>query len=365
MSTAPPSLAVGGMSAASNGPSAPLPPPPPPSATLTFYVNAARVELENPSPELTLLAYLRSVGLTGTKLGCAEGGCGACTVLVSFYDEEARRVKHTSVNACLAPLCSLDGKHVITVEGIGTYDNPHPAQERIALMFGSQCGFCTPGIVMALYALLRNNPSPTEGEIEDCFDGNLCRCTGYRPILDAAKTFACDKRNAGCCGGNACGRMLPREGKPSGLPTGCGEMDCCQTQTDFCSQEENHAFPKPSQDVIFPPALLKYAQSPKKFLEFTSRRCKWIRPNTIDELLEVKRRYPQAKLVAGNTEVGIEVKFRRLKYPVLIYVADIAELCCRKENGMYVSSNRAPCRLWRKAQALDVAQTKEFISELI
>lgn len=92
------------------------------------------------------------------------------------------------MNACLAPLCSMDGRHVITIEGIGTSKNPHPVQERIARMHGSQCGFCTPGIAMSLYALLRNNPTPTEEEIEETFDGNLCRCTGYRPILDAAKT---------------------------------------------------------------------------------------------------------------------------------------------------------------------------------
>ena len=101
----------------------------------------------------------------------------------------------------------MDGKHVITVEGIGNVQNPHPAQERIAKSNGSQCGFCTPGIVMSLYALLRNNTDPSALEIEEAFDGNLCRCTGYRPILDAAQSFSssqcCGKSTAnggsGCC----------------------------------------------------------------------------------------------------------------------------------------------------------------------
>src|ERR1700760_3621003 len=127
--------------------------------TLRFYLNGTKVELDSVDPEVTLLEYLRGVGLTGTKLGCAEGGCGACTVVVSQYNPTTKSIYHASVNACLAPLVSVDGKHVITVEGIGNVKRPHPVQERIAKSNGSQCGFCTPGIVMSLYALLRNNQS--------------------------------------------------------------------------------------------------------------------------------------------------------------------------------------------------------------
>jgi xanthine dehydrogenase/oxidase len=124
--------------------------------------------------------------------------------MVSSLNPEGK-VEHRAVNACLAPLCSVDSCAVVTVEGIGsTKTGLHPVQERIAALHGSQCGFCTPGIVMALYVFLRNNPTPTKEEIEESFDGNLCRCTGYRPILDAAKTFAVDakeKSGGGCCGG--------------------------------------------------------------------------------------------------------------------------------------------------------------------
>uniref|UniRef100_A0A4W5QF14 [2Fe-2S]-binding domain-containing protein n=1 Tax=Hucho hucho TaxID=62062 RepID=A0A4W5QF14_9TELE len=130
-----------------------------------------------------------SMGLTGTKLGCAEGGCGACTVMLSKYQPHLRRVHH-SVNGCLAPLCSLHHCAVTTVEGIGSVAGKlHPVQERIAKSHGSQCGFCTPGIVMSMYALLRNNPTPRMADIEEAFQGNLCRCTGYRPILEGYKTF--------------------------------------------------------------------------------------------------------------------------------------------------------------------------------
>ncbi len=134
--------------------------------TLRFYLNGTKVVLDTADPEVTLLEYLRGVGLTGTKLGCAEGGCGACTVVrifcldwrhrplltssqvISQYNPTTKKIYHASVNACLAPLVSVDGKHVITVEGIGNVKTPHPTQERIAMGNGSQCGFCTPGIVM-------------------------------------------------------------------------------------------------------------------------------------------------------------------------------------------------------------------------
>ena len=114
-------------------------------------------------------------------------GCGSCTVVVGSFDMSERLVKYISVNSCLAPLCSLHLKHVITIEGLGNSSNIHPIQKALACTHSSQCGYCTPGIVMSLYAQLKGNPKSSDHEIEDCFDGNLCRCTGYRPILEGAK----------------------------------------------------------------------------------------------------------------------------------------------------------------------------------
>jgi xanthine dehydrogenase/oxidase len=107
------------------------------ASRLTFYLNHQKVVLDNPDPRATLLSFIRSVGLTGTKLGCGEGGCGACTVVLASRNTHGV-VQHRSVNACLAPLVSVEGKQVITVEAIGTPENPHPAQERIAKFHGSQ-----------------------------------------------------------------------------------------------------------------------------------------------------------------------------------------------------------------------------------
>ena len=122
-------------------------------SSLTIWANGVRHDLSSALPTMSLLEWLRSIGLTGTKLGCGEGGCGACTVMVSSYDIPTRRVRHRAVNACLFPLCAADWCAVTTVEGIGSTregEGLHPVQERMTQMHGSQCGFCTPGIVMAM-----------------------------------------------------------------------------------------------------------------------------------------------------------------------------------------------------------------------
>ncbi|OTA08800.1 xanthine dehydrogenase [Trichoderma parareesei] len=289
--------------------------------TLRFYLNGTKVVLDEIDPEITVLEYLRGIGLTGTKLGCGEGGCGACTIVVSQFNPTTKQIYHASVNACLAPLVSLDGKHVITIEGIGNTKRPHPTQERVAKSHGSQCGFCTPGIVMSLYALLRNNATPTTDEVEEAFDGNLCRCTGYRSILDAAHTFSkessCGKAKTngggGCC-------MENGNGKPEG--------GCCMDKMNNDQPIKRFTPPgfieyNPDTELIFPPALKKHELRP---LAFGNKRKKWFRPVTLDQLLQIKSVYPAAKIIGGSTETQIEIKFKSLQYPVSVYVGDIAEL---------------------------------------
>ncbi|KAB8346061.1 hypothetical protein FH972_023113 [Carpinus fangiana] len=289
--------------------------------TLCFYLNGTRVTLDTADPELTLLEYLRGIGLTGTKLGCAEGGCGACTVVVSQYNPTTSKIYHASVNACLAPLVSVDGKHVITVEGIGNVSSPHPAQERIARGNGSQCGFCTPGIVMSLYALLRNSTDaggPDQDEIEEAFDGNLCRCTGYRPILDAAQTFSVERGCAKATSNGGGGCCMEKNGG-----------GCCKSGGEDSDQPIKRFTPpgfieyKPDTELIFPPALRKHEFRP---LAFGNKRKRWYRPVTLDQLLEIKSVYPSAKLIGGSTETQIEVKFKAMNYSASVYVGDIPEL---------------------------------------
>ena len=140
-----------------------------------------------------LTDYLHGIGLTGTKVGCGQGGCGACTVMLSHRDPQTGTAIHRAINACLRPICSLDGMMVTTTEGIGNvHEGLDPVQHCIAMHNGTQCGFCTPGFVMTAHAFLQKKPAPSEREIEDIFGGNLCRCTGYRPILHAVRTLAGD-----------------------------------------------------------------------------------------------------------------------------------------------------------------------------
>uniref|UniRef100_A0A673ZG51 Xanthine dehydrogenase n=1 Tax=Salmo trutta TaxID=8032 RepID=A0A673ZG51_SALTR len=254
---------------------------------------------------MTLLTYLRrKLGLTGTKLGCAEGGCGACTVMLSKYQPHLRRVLHHSVNGCLAPLCSLHHCAVTTVEGIGSVAGKlHPVQERIAKSHGSQCGFCTPGIVMSMYSLLRNNPTPRMADIEEAFQGNLCRCTGYRPILEGYKTFTKVRPHK-----HTLSVMQHPEDETSVFPAPL------YNPADFLPLD-------PTQEIIFPPELMSSQQ-----LRFRGERVLWLQPASLDQLLELKTQYPNAKMVVGNTEVGIEMKFKNLLYPVILAPAYIPEL---------------------------------------
>ncbi|XP_069624485.1 xanthine dehydrogenase/oxidase isoform X2 [Ranitomeya imitator] len=301
---------------------------------LIFFVNGKKVIEKNADPKMTLLTYLRrKLGLTGTKLGCGEGGCGACTVMISRFCVFQQKILHYAVNACLAPICSLNCAAVTTVEGIGsTKTRLHPIQERIAKSHGSQCGFCTPGIVMSLYALLRNTPQPDMEKIEDAFQGNLCRCTGYRPILQGFRTFAKD----GCCGRkteNGC-CMDKKEEKKDVCCGRKSENGCCvdgkeenKTPSSSVLIDPSDFRPlDPTQEPIFPPELLLYGGASPKQMVFKGEDVTWYQPSNLKELLNLKAQYPNAKLVVGNTEVGIEMKFKNMLYPVIIAPSSVAEL---------------------------------------
>jgi xanthine dehydrogenase small subunit len=157
---------------------------------LRFVLNGEDMALKDVAPDETLLDFLRlRRSLKGTKEGCAEGDCGACTVLVGRLS--AGRLVYESVNACIRFLGSLDGTHVVTVEHLaGTDGHLHPVQQAMVDFHGSQCGFCTPGFVMSLYGLWMKSPDPSNAEIEKALQGNLCRCTGYEAIMRAARAIS-------------------------------------------------------------------------------------------------------------------------------------------------------------------------------
>ncbi len=145
--------------------------------TISFKLNGKDYTLTVPT-NTTLLQIIRDkVKLTGTKRGCAKGECGACTVIFNGK----------IVDSCLVLAPKVDGAEITTVEGIGTFDNPHPIQKAFVEEGAVQCGFCTPGFVVSSYALLSKIPKPTEEEIREGLSGNLCRCTGYIKIIEAVK----------------------------------------------------------------------------------------------------------------------------------------------------------------------------------
>ncbi|XP_026157717.1 aldehyde oxidase 6 isoform X2 [Mastacembelus armatus] len=299
--------------------------------SLCFFVNGKKVTEDHADPETMLLSFLREkLRLTGTKYGCGGGGCGACTVMVSRYQPANKTIIHYSANACLLPLCQLHGAAVTTVEGIGsTKTRIHPVQERIAKAHGSQCGFCTPGMVMSMYTLLRNKPQPNMEDVTQALAGNLCRCTGYRPIVDGCRTF-CQETN--CCRASGAG-------------------NCClnrEERTDGPEDEKPKLFDKegflpldPTQELIFPPELILMAETAgPRTLTFQGERMTWVSPASLQELVQMKSSNPKAPLVLGNTNIGPDIKFKGVLHPLIISPTRIAELfeVTHTLNGVWVGA---------------------------
>jgi len=270
-------------------------------SAITVNINGTDHVLDGVDPHTTLLTYLRSrSGLTGTKRSCAEGGCGACTVVVKQGD------KSSSVNSCLKPLVSCDGLKVVTVEGLGNkQDGYHPIQSRVAEMHGTQCGFCTPGFVMGMYSVLEKNPKPSSEEVEKYFDGNLCRCTGYRPILSAFKTFAtdnCDKSGHNCS--NTC--------TIAQLNTDIEELQIPQ----FPPYEHTEVITSRDKKEVH--HLHDHTNDPK---------ARWFTPKTLSEVHSLLDKYPtdnkDTALVFGHTSGGIYKDWRPTVYISLQNVSEL------------------------------------------
>ncbi|WP_299937783.1 xanthine dehydrogenase small subunit [uncultured Nitratireductor sp.] len=239
---------------------------------IRFLLNGAPVALGNVRPDETLLDYLRlRQRLTGTKEGCAEGDCGACTVLVGRLRNGA--LSYESVNACIRFLGSLDACHVVTVEHLKRADGSlHPVQQAMVDYHGSQCGFCTPGFVMSLYALWMREAQPSDRAIEKALQGNLCRCTGYEPIVRASRAVS-DYGNA--------------------------ESDPLATERA---------------------AVIAALQGMKDGarVEIGSGRERLLIPADVDDFAAILEAEPEATIVAGATDVGLWVtKFMRDIAPVV------------------------------------------------
>lgn len=241
------------------------------AATIAFTLNGQRVEAGGVSPNLTLLEWLRSTGLTGSKEGCAEGDCGACSVAIVDRDARGKRC-YRAINSCLVPLPLMAGRDITTVEGVAC-GKMHPVQQAMVENFGSQCGYCTPGFIMSMFEGYYRKDLKTSAQLDEQLCGNLCRCTGYRPIRDAAvDAFA--QRN------------------------GADEFD----------------------------TLLKGAKAKLKAARYTSGGEVFLRPNSLERLFRAMADHPEARLIAGATELGLDITKKFHRFPTLISIEAIPEL---------------------------------------
>lgn len=245
---------------------------------IRFLLDGDVHTVEDVHPTTTVLQYLRDrLRRTGTKEGCAEGDCGACTVVLAELAGKA--IRYRAVNACIQFLPTLDGKALITVESLKALAGGalHPVQQALVDCHGSQCGFCTPGFVMSLYALYRTERDPSEETVRHALSGNLCRCTGYRPILAAAE------------------RMYALPG-------------------DEAEAHERE--------------LAKGLQSIRVTCEkrLTVGDATYIAPTTPEELGRALAERPNATILAGGTDVGLWVTKKYAELPAIVYIGNVAEL---------------------------------------
>jgi len=237
-----------------------------PQLDVTFTVNGSVLRLKGTSPTQTLLSYLRQQGFVGTKEGCGDGDCGACTVVLVGKDADGKP-QYQAVNSCLIPVGALGDRHIVTVEGIAN-GSLHPVQQAMVELGGSQCGYCTPGFIMSLFA------GYYDGHLDDgAVEGNLCRCTGYLPIRRAAQQVAAGEHSA-------------------------------------------DSFSEHLQQTAVHLASTTYANGEQQFY----------RPTRLQDVLQLLHDHPDATLVAGSTDLGLEMSWYRQHYPVMIALEGVEEL---------------------------------------
>ncbi len=244
-------------------------------------------ELNNPDPNQTLLNFIRTeLKKTGTKEGCAEGGCGACTVVIG--ELENNNIIYKAINSCITFVPYLHGKQLLVVENLSnTNSSPHPVQDAMVKFHGSQCGFCTPGFVMSLFSMYKNYSSYSSELITDTISGNLCRCTGYRPIIDAAKSLNKIKN-----------------------------ID---------------SFSKKKKIYI---KILKKINS--KNLSIINRGKKYFSPSNIRELKNIIQKNPKAHFLSGGTDLSLIVTKERKDIDTIIDLKSISELDFIKTSKTYI-----------------------------
>ncbi|MDI3504505.1 MAG: xanthine dehydrogenase small subunit [Candidatus Cloacimonadota bacterium] len=257
--------------------------------SISFYLNGKARSLDLPPGITTLDLLTKQLHLYGTKCSCNEGDCGACTVVIAYPDED--NIVYKAINSCLYPAAKLHGKHLITIEGLGTPQNLHPIQKELLEYHGTQCGYCTPGFVMSLFALFASITHPDHESIMAALEGNLCRCTGYQSISQAAAELS-------------------------------QKHDPASIVPDFCRRVE--------------PKLFNFKQKAGEIERTSSSRYlieHYLQPENLDELKAQLAKHPDAKLIAGGTDIMVQVNIQRQNFSQLIDLGEIAELKQIKRQG--------------------------------
>ena len=256
------------------------------SNSIRFIFENKIKEIKNPDSNETILNLIRlRLKKTGTKEGCAEGGCGACTIVVG--ELQKNKIIYKAINSCIAFTTSLEGKQLLIVEDLIEKDGSlHPVQSAMINFHGSQCGFCTPGFIMSLFSMYKNKNSYDKKTIEESISGNLCRCTGYRPIIDAAKSL---KNN------------------------------------------NSDQFKKNEKKII---SLLKKIRP--KNISINNNSKKYFAPRTINELKKIIKKNKNAEFISGGTDMSLVVTKQKKDIKNIIYLNSIDELNYIKEKDKYI-----------------------------
>ncbi len=262
-----------------------------------FWLNG-REQVKDIPPAMTTLDYLHhELSLFGTKCSCNEGDCGACTVVIAYLQDG--NIRYEAINSCLYPMAKMHGKHLITIESLGTPEALHPIQQAMLDYRGTQCGYCTPGFVMSLFALMVTRLHPDSERIMAALEGNLCRCTGYDSILQAAL-------------------YLSENYDPKGiLPAWCREIE----------------------PLIFGHKIAaEYVQKTSHFMYHTTA---YYVPKNLSELFEIQKQITDYKYINGGTDIMVQINISRAQYPVLIDLSELRELngIRLKPDGIHIGAN--------------------------